>query len=235
MGVEMVSLVDIPFTLDLQQLATRMRIQEDSDHAKEFESMVNKVQEIGRPKALYKVSYIEDKAKDSVSIEGVRFNSLALRKNLDSVERVFPCIATCGNEVDDIEVEPGNLYGKSWVAFLKTNLLMIAMQYLQEHIMVHYKIPKLAYMNPGSGDVDVWPIEQQKELLSLFDNIEESIGVKLTKSFIMVPDMSVSGILFPTEVDFQSCQLCHRENCVARRAPFDQKLWDSINKSNQVD
>ena len=231
----MISLVDIPFTLDLQQLATRMRIKDGSDHAKEFESMVNRVQEIGRPKALYKESYVEDKTRDSVVIDSVCFNSLALRKNLDTVERVFPCIATCGNELDEIQVDPGNLYGKSWLAFLKTSLLMVAMQYLQEHIMVHYKIPKLGYMNPGSGDVDVWPIEQQKELLSLFDDIEQSIGVKITKSFILIPDMSVSGILFPTEVDFQSCQLCHRENCIGRRAPFDQKLWDSINKDDKTD
>jgi hypothetical protein len=225
----MVSLTDIPFNLDMKQLAVRMRVQNGSDRAKEFESLVERVKEIGRPKALYKISFIDAKDADSVTIEGVRFTSRALSKNLESIQRVFPSIMTCGTELDDIPVEPRDLQKKSWIYFLKGHLLMVASRFLQEHIMRQYKISRLAYMNPGSGDASVWPIEQQKDLFKLFDNVERRIGVKLTRSFILSPDMSVSGIMFPTEIDFQSCQLCHRENCITRRAPFDKKLWDSIN------
>jgi hypothetical protein len=229
MEVEMVSLTEIPFNLDMLQLAARMRVQNGSNRAKEFEDLVSKVKEIGRPKALYKVSFIDKKDNESVTIDGVRFTSRALSKNLESIERVFPSIVTCGAEMDTIEVVKGDLQKKSWISFLKGNLLIIASQYLQEHLMDKYKIPKLAYMNPGSGDATVWPIQQQKELFSLFDDVENSIGVKLTSSFILSPDMSISGIIFPTEVDFQSCKLCHKENCFYRRSPFDKKLWDSIN------
>jgi hypothetical protein len=42
----------------------------------------------------------------------------------------------------------------------------------------------------------------------------------------MVPTKSVSGIIFPTEADFQSCQLCERENCPNRRAPYDEMLYE---------
>jgi hypothetical protein len=224
----MVTLTEIPFTLDIRQLAARMRIQNGSNRAKEFGRLVDLVQEKGKPKALYKESYIDSKDEDSVTIEGVRFTSRALSKNMESVERVFPNVVTCGIELDGIEIEQGDLQKKSWLSMLKGNLLMIAVQYLQEYIIRKYKISKLAYMNPGSGDATVWPIEQQKDLFSLFDNVEDAIGVKLTRSFIMVPDMSVCGILIPAEVDFQSCQLCHREKCPLRRAPFDKKLWDSI-------
>jgi hypothetical protein len=229
METDMFPLTDIPFKLDMRQLAARMRVQNGSNRAKEFESLVSKVMEIGKPKALYKESYIDEKDADSVIIEGVRFTSRALRKNLESIERVFPSIVTCGAEMDTIEIEKGDLQKKSWVSFLKGNLLIIASQYLQEHIMRKYRIPRLAYMNPGSGDAVVWPIEQQKDLFLLFNNVENSIGVKLTRSFILVPDMSISGIIFPTEIDFQSCQLCHRETCMYRRSPFDKKLWDTIN------
>jgi hypothetical protein len=88
-------------------------------------------------------------------------------------------------------------------------------------------------MNPGSGDANVWPIEQQKELFSLFGDVENLIGVRLTDSFLMVPNKSVSGICFPTEINFQSCQLCHRMNCNGRKAPFDRKLWESVNHKKQ--
>ena len=84
-------------------------------------------------------------------------------------------------------------------------------------------------MNPGSGDALVWPFEQQGELFKICGDVKELIGVSLTKSMVLVPDMSLAGIFFPTEVDFQSCQLCHRENCRFRRAPFDRELWESIN------
>jgi hypothetical protein len=42
----------------------------------------------------------------------------------------------------------------------------------------------------------------------------------------MVPNKSVSGLLYPSEDGFQSCQLCHREGCPNRRAPFDPHLWE---------
>jgi hypothetical protein len=41
----------------------------------------------------------------------------------------------------------------------------------------------------------------------------------------MQPTKSASGIRYPTEVAFESCQLCPREICVGRRAPFTPDLW----------
>jgi len=83
-------------------------------------------------------------------------------------------------------------------------------------------------MNPGSGEVEVWPIEQQRELFSLFGDVRKQIGVELTDSFLMMPNKSVSGIQFPTETDFRTCQVCRRKNCPNRVAPFEQGLWKSI-------
>ena len=50
------------------------------------------------------------------------------------------------------------------------------------------------------------------------------IGVNLTDSFLMIPRKSISGIYFPTEIKFYSCQLCPRERCIGRKAPYDSKL-----------
>jgi hypothetical protein len=86
-------------------------------------------------------------------------------------------------------------------------------------------------MSPGSGDVNVWPIEQQRELFELLGDVRGQIGVELTDSFLMVPNKTVSGIHFPAEKDFRTCQVCHRENCPSRGAPFDQELWESIQHS----
>ena len=52
-------------------------------------------------KAIYKVSYIESRAEDSVILDGVRFRSKVLRKHFDKVERVFPYVVTIGTGVED--------------------------------------------------------------------------------------------------------------------------------------
>ena len=226
----MVSLTDIPFSFNTEQCAEQLRIKAGTDQAQVLEELVSTVQSIARPKALYKVAFIDEKGEDSVVLDGVRFTSRAVRKNLDAVERVFPYIATCGTEVDNIAIKQGDLQKKMWLAFLKGQLLQTSMQYLGGHVAQRYKVSHLSSMNPGSGDATVWPFEQQRDLLSMFEDVEKLIGVRLTQSLVLVPDMSVAGILFPTETDFQSCQLCHRENCHLRRAPFDKELWASINQ-----
>jgi hypothetical protein len=42
----------------------------------------------------------------------------------------------------------------------------------------------------------------------------------------------VSGILFPTEETFASCQLCPREDCPNRRAPYDAELFERKYKAS---
>jgi hypothetical protein len=58
--------------------------------------------------------------------------------------------------------------------------------------------------------------------------VTRHIGVVLTDSFLMIPNKSVSGIRFQTETDFRSCQVCRREVCPSRSAPFDKALWESL-------
>lgn len=52
--------------------------------------LLDVVRSVARPKAIYRVSRIQNKDEDSVIIDGVKFPSILLRTNLDKVERVFP-------------------------------------------------------------------------------------------------------------------------------------------------
>ncbi len=227
----MISLTEIPFDFCTNQLFKYMKTDTGTDRAKAFEDIVNEARNIGKPKALYKASFIDGKGEDTITFDGITFTSLALRKNLDSTERVFPYVATCGTEIDDIEIEQGDFEKKICISILKGKLLETSMQFLREHIAKQYRLSNLSSMNPGSGDASVWPLEQQRDLFSICGDVEDLIGVRLTKSMVLAPDMSLAGILFPAEVDFQSCQLCHRENCRSRRVAFDNELWESINQS----
>ena len=204
------------------------RIRPGTPNAKHFSELVARVQEVGRPKAIYAVSYIEERSEDSVVVGGVRFVSRALRRNLDSVERIFPYIATCGTEADAIAIPPDDLVQAMWLWTLKEAVLRAAREHLFKHLSATYRLSHYATMDPGSGDAEVWPIEQQKELFSLFGDVEGLIGVKLTDAMLMIPTMSVSGIVFPTETEFESCQICHRADCPRRKAPFNEEVWQAM-------
>jgi hypothetical protein len=83
-----------------------------------------------------------------------------------------------------------------------------------------FALGKLSFMAPGS--LEDWPIQEQTALFSLLGDVESAIGVRLTDSLLMIPRKSVSGIYFPSEVSFFSCQLCPREHCEGRKARYDE-------------
>ncbi len=179
---------------------------------------------IAKPKVVYRVSYVDDKDGDTVTIDSVRFTGRLLRINLDQVERVFPYIATCGTELGEIAIPSNDVMKSFCFEEIKIIVLRSAVNYLSNHLAEHYALGKMSRMSPGSGPLESWPIAQQKELFSLFGGVEELIGVRLTKSCVMFPLKSVSGIYFPTEIKFESCQLCPREKCIGRRVSYDPEL-----------
>lgn len=225
-----VALTNIAFDLSIEELMQRARLLPDTDEAEEFAEWVNRARKIARPKALYKECYLESKGEERVTIEGVAFASRTLRKNLDQVERAFPFVVTCGRELDELSPPAGDFLQAFWWDTIKFAVLGCAGNHLSEHLTRKFALGKTSSMSPGAGDATVWPIQQQRELFALLGDVKERIGVELTDSCLMVPLKSVSGIRFPTEVDFQSCQVCHRENCPSRRAPFDKKLWESLQR-----
>ena len=218
----------IPFELDFAEFAARQRVAEGSPHENELRALVDEVVSRVNPKAVYEVSYIQDRSDDTVSFGGATFKSRVLRINLDSVERVFPHIATCGTELEEIELDPGDFLTVFWLDALKEAALNCAIRYLNDYLNRKYVLGNTSLMSPGAGDVDIWPIEQQKPFFSIFGDVESLIGVSLTDSFLMIPNKSVSGIRFPTEIDFRSCQVCQREDCPSRGAPFDRELLESF-------
>ncbi len=218
----------IPIELDLEAVLKRMRLRNRSDNiVGNIREMLDIARPIARPKAVYEVAYVENKNGDSLEIGGVKFTSRVLRVNLDKVERVFPYVVTCGRELEEIEIPSTDFIKGYYLDQIKETTVVLARQYVEDYLKKRYALGQLSRMAPGAGAEIDWPIMQQKELFSLFggrEKVEELIGVRLTDSFLMVPIKSVSGIFFPTEVSFESCQLCPRERCIGRRAAYDPEL-----------
>ena len=219
---------EIPFSLDAVKLMEQLHIEPGSDDAGEFRGLMDVAVAVGKPKAAYTVSFVEGRHGDTVEVGGISFTSRTLSRNLASSERIFPLVATCGREMDEAFPAKGDMLKEFWWDIIKVHLLGAANRHLDDELHRKFRLGKTATMRPGSGDASVWPIEQQRELFTLLGDVEQAIGVRLTDSSLMIPNKTTSGILFPTEVDFRSCEVCHRENCPSRHAPFNKELWEEI-------
>ncbi|MFC1714670.1 vitamin B12 dependent-methionine synthase activation domain-containing protein [Candidatus Poribacteria bacterium] len=213
---------NIPVSFSVEQVLNRLRLDNSDKFAGEIQNLIEQVQDVARPKAIYDVCYIDSRDEDSVDIASVRFTSRILSVNLGEAERVFPHVATCGREVESIDIPPDDLMGRFILDIIKQMALSAATKHLREYVDREHKPGKMSAMAPGS--LEDWPISEQKQLFSLFGDVESLIGVELTDTFLMLPLKSVSGMYFPTEITFESCQLCPRERCPGRRAQYDEKV-----------
>jgi len=216
-------LENIPFNVKREQVMGRLKLRQKSEQIETMvDELIEQTQTVVRPKAIYRVSWVDKKTSDGVEIDGVKFTSRVLRANLDKVERVFPYVATCGRELEEIKVPPGDVLRAYCLDVIKMLALGIAIAFFSETVKRRYALGQTSHMNPGS--LEDWPLTQQKQLFSLFGDVEKSIGVRLTESLVMYPLKSTSGIYFTSEIRFESCQLCPREKCIGRRAPYSPEL-----------
>jgi hypothetical protein len=223
-------LINIPVDLTPEKVDKALHLRAKNPDVEEIiAGLISDVIKIAKPKALYRVAYIDSKDADTVTIEGVKFDSHILRHNLDKVERVFPYTATCGIELDEFKSDPSDVMKAFCLDTIKRVVTSSAIVYLTKHLKQKYALGQMSHMNPGS--LEDWPITQQKQLFSLFNGTEQQIGVHLSENCLMHPLKSVSGIYFPTEVSFESCQLCRRDRCIGRRAPYSP---DNYTKSVNV-
>jgi hypothetical protein len=212
---------NIQIKLDFEAIHRRLHLKRDND-LQVLQDLVAIAQALVEPKVLYKMCYIDEKLAEGVIIEGLHLNSKVLRKNLDNIERVFPFVITIGGKFDERLETGSDLLEKFYLDTIGNVALNQVRLELKNHLKAEYAIEKTAFMAPGS--LPDWPIDEQKPLFKLLGDVEAAIGVKLTESLLMLPAKSVSGIYFPTETTFFSCQLCPRERCDSRKAKYNEKL-----------
>ena len=211
--------------IDAPALASRLHVRAGSDAARELEMLIREAEGVARPKAIYRVAAITGRDETGVEIEGVRMSSRVLTVNLENAYRVFAYVATCGKEVDAWASTMDDLLRQFWGEAIKEAVLRSATRYLNTHLNDRFQLGKTSTMNPGS--LLDWPLREQRPLFSLLGDPESSIGVSLASSYLMLPNKSVSGIRFPVETTFESCQLCNMQDCPGRRAPFEKDLYDN--------
>jgi len=216
---------NIPVYLDVRELVKWLHLKEENKYLNDVQELVEIANSVIKPKAIYKISYVDNKNDDTLNIDSISFNSRVLRINLDKVERVFPYIVTIGKWLEDKASSFDDLLKQFYLDKIGDKALDSIRKYLEDYLKRNYGLGQMSKMSPGS--LEDWPITQQRQFFSIFGNVEELIGVTLTDSLLMIPKKSISGIYFPTEVLFYSCQLCPRKDCKERKAPYDRNLKES--------
>ncbi len=217
---------NIIYTPSIPSLAKKLCIKSDSDEYAELSVLIETAVKTAKPKAVYMPVFIEDRGADFVVLNDCRMLSTVMPKNLEGLHRVFAYVATCGIEIEQYSKTVTDILHNWWMNTIMEDALIQAVTTLRKHVKAEFDVKKIASMSPGS--LPDWPISEQTKLFSLFGDVEELIGVKLTDSMLMIPAKSVSGFYFETETDYVNCQLCKRQNCPSRKSPFDEKKLSSI-------
>jgi hypothetical protein len=221
----------IPFNVDPVQLIELLHVQKGDRDYEDLEKLIEEARTIAKPRAIYKVAFIESRGYDHVVMEGIEFKSRVLAVNLEKAHRAFPFAATCGMELENWEKSYTDRLARHWIEAIKGVALGQALRAFENHLEEKFLPGQTSMMNPGS--ILDWPIQEQKPLFKLLGDVKAATGIELTGELLMIPSMSVSGIRFQTEQRFESCQLCPWENCPARRAPYQPGLYQrKYNKNN---
>jgi hypothetical protein len=216
--------LEIPARLDIDLVIKRLHFGRGSNSR--TKGIARELAEVAlavvRPRAIYRVSHARIVDNTKVEIDDVIFTSKILSRLLCDQDEVIPFIATIGKELDEMPVPPRDMLRQFALDAIRTVILVEAVDYLTEYVKEKHGMPRVALMNPG--ELADWSISQQKPLFELFGGAERQIGVSLTDGGAMKPIKSRSGIIFPNETGFLSCQLCTQFQCPGRRAKYDSKL-----------
>lgn len=219
--MEILNNISINLNLDLVRKKLHMK---SDGNLNQVRRLVDTVQQLIEPRAIYNICYVDKKLENSVVIEGLKLSSRVLRKNLDRVKRIFPYVITLGSKLDEKQNACDDILEKYYLDTVGNLALTSIQKQVRKHLQSKFALEKMSSMAPGS--LPDWPIEEQGPLFKLVGDVETSIGVYLTRNLLMLPAKSISGLYFPTEVTFFSCQLCPRKKCESRKAKYDESLAD---------
>lgn len=218
----------IPVNLESGEIARRLRIRPDRGGSPRPEELVGLAGPLINLRAVYDILYVGRKDAEGVEVAGVFLRSRVLRRNLDRAQKVFPYIMTVGPALEQAAASLNDLLKQYYLEEIANFVLEQGASWLAEKLKNRWGFAVLSNMSPGS--LENWPITEQRQLFSLFGDVEKAIGVRLTDRFLMLPRKSISGILFPSEEGFTACKLCPREKCPSRRAEYDEVLAGDYGK-----
>ncbi len=215
---EFMILDDLQVHYDEREVAGHLRVRPGTKAERLLGDILATAGRLARPKAAFMVMAPEILDDENTRFGEVVFQSGLMTRQLAGLKVAFPHVVTCGRELAE------------WTAgltgleqFMADEVMLMALRQgvrqLEDFITERYGLPLVSAMNPGSLPRE-WPITEQKPLFELLGELPGQIGVTLLPSLLMSPNKSVSGVYFETAEKYHNCQLCTKEGCPSRKAPY---------------
>jgi len=211
--------LDLPVRLDRAIVAKRLTLRGGTrDLEQAADELVTLAESVARPKVIYRKCHVERRGDSSVNIGGFGFSSRVLGRLLQNGQVVFPYILTVGPELAEAELPGNDMLKRYWLDTVKAMMVHLAGAAFASHLQERHT-GRLTHINPG--EIDDWPITQQRPLFELFGSASNDLGVTLTDGCMIKPAKSRSGIFFGNSTGFETCRLCTQHKCPGRRAAYD--------------
>ncbi|MDD4220036.1 MAG: vitamin B12 dependent-methionine synthase activation domain-containing protein [Sphaerochaetaceae bacterium] len=215
------------FTPSLTRYKRSIRFDNIDDAQSDALALYDEAAQKLQPKVLLQELFIDSHGIHdglaTITIGDIQFEGKAL-KVLKDVHRVIGYVTTCGAEMETFDLASLDMLAFYWLDMVKNQALAQARKAMFSYCREHLGITKPLSVNPGSGNVDIWPIQQMQGLFEILGGGSQ-VGVSLTESSLMVPNKTISGLIFASaDSDYESCAYCERERCPNRRVPFKERM-----------
>jgi hypothetical protein len=219
----------IPMSIDEELLRSGLKVRPGTSLAAKLKEITESALSVAKPKAAIKLLDITNLGDDFVTAHDITLNSRILSVNLKDSPNMAIFAATCGTELDEWSKQIDGYLEQYWADTIMFLALGFAMQAADGTIRKMLNAETVSTMNPGS--LEDWPITEQTKLFSLMKDETAALGVRLNESCLMRPLKSVSGLSYASGEIFHNCQLCPRQDCPGRRAPFDDMMYEKRYKT----
>ena len=218
---------DTGAAIELNALFQKLSIERGGDE--EMDAQVARLfaeaEKIANPKAFYRQAHVDEVREDYAVVDGVRFSSPLVSRNLGAEENgmIYPYTATCGREL--------YIWAKSLTDFYEQYIANCIMELYLRRIMetlhgtvkhAHFEGRDMSAMAPGS--LETWPVSEQVPLFEVLGKGAADAGVEVSSRSCCIRSSRSAGSTSRPRSILKTCAMCPRLDCPNRRAPFDEAL-----------
>jgi len=223
-----------PISYNEQKLNQKIHFNIFKDSEKEIRKFIENNVKIIEPKSVYEYLKIVKIDGDIVKLEnGEILKGIILGDLLIEGQIFAPFVVTIGTNIDEqiSKVSRENAV-LGWILSEVGNYALDIARNNLKNIVKRQLGDIVSRFSPGVGTQNLFGIEQQAAIFKILEPFK-NIGVKLTKSYMMIPSKSVSGIFAALNEYYSGCQYCSKI-CKDREVPLKGKYRANYARANSI-